>query len=124
MATEEKISAGGVIVEEGTPPSDLFILKSGSVGVYMDDTLIEAFNAKDTVVGEMSVILDRPRTATVKARSNCTIVRYHADDLLALVRDHPEVAQIIFQSLAGRLDKANKKIAELTEEARKLIWQD
>ena len=124
MANEEKINAGETIVEEGTPPSDLFVLKNGSVGVYVEDTLIEVFNAKNTVVGEMSVILDRPRTATVKARSNCTITRYDGRDLDALVRDHPEVAQIIFKSLATRLDKANKKIAELTDEARKLLWQD
>ena len=124
MATEEKINSGEVIVEEGSPPSDLFILKNGSVGVYVEDTLIEAFNAKDTVVGEMSVILNRPRTATVKARSNCTIIRYDGNDLGALVNDHPDVAQIIFKSLAGRLDKANRKIADLTEEARKLLWHD
>jgi len=70
------------------------------------------------------VILRRPRTATVKARSNCTIIRYDGNDLGALIKDHPDVAQIIFRSLAGRLDKANKKIVELTEEARKLIWHD
>lgn len=124
MTEEQQIPAGTVLIEQNSEPDGFYVLKRGSIGVYMGETLLEVFNAKDTVIGEMSVILNRPRTATVKARSNCTVVKYDANDLTGLFAEHPDVAHMVMFNLASRLDIANQRIADLTRQERAKIWQD
>lgn len=124
MHKEKEIQAGKILVEENSPPDHFYILKRGSVGVYIGDTLIEVFNAKDSVVGEMSVILNRSRTATVKARSACTLLEYSAEQLMDIFREEPEIAYMIMRSLASRVDKANQRLSELSQQERKAQLQD
>jgi CRP/FNR family transcriptional regulator, cyclic AMP receptor protein len=122
MAKEEvRVNAGDVIVEQGGKSDGFFVLKQGSVGVYVDDVLIDVFMAKNAIVGEMSLILDRPRTATVKARGACTIIKYNKT-IKEIIKEEPEVAEMMMFSLAGRLDHANQKILEMTKE--KKVWED
>lgn len=124
MSEELQIPAGTVLIEQNSEPDGFYVLKRGSVGVYIGDSLLEVFNAKDTVIGEMSMILNRPRTATVKARSSCTVVKYPSDNLENLFAKEPALARMLVFNLASRLDLANQRIADLTRQDREKIWQD
>ena len=63
------------------------------------------------MLGEMSVLLDQPHTATVRAASDSTI--YEFDDAASFLRDQPAVALLIARLLAQRLNVATTYLADL-----------
>ncbi len=63
------------------------------------------------VLGEMSVLLDTPHTATVRAAQDSTI--YEIDDAASFLREQPAVATLIARMLAQRLNAANTYLADL-----------
>ena len=66
------------------------------------------------VVGEMSVLLDQPHTATVRAVSDSVV--YEFDDAAAFLRDQPAVALLIARLLAQRLNVANTYLADIMQQ--------
>ena len=63
------------------------------------------------MLGEMSVLLDQPHTATVRAASDSIV--YEFDDAASFLRDQPAVALLIARLLAQRLNVATTYLADL-----------
>jgi CRP/FNR family transcriptional regulator, cyclic AMP receptor protein len=63
------------------------------------------------VLGEMSVLLGEPHTATVRAAAQSII--YELDDASAFLNEQPAVALLIARLLAQRLNIANSYLADL-----------
>ena len=63
------------------------------------------------MLGEMSVLLDQPHTATVRAAADSAI--YEIDDAASFLRQQPAVTLIIARMLAQRLNVANTYLADL-----------
>ena len=66
------------------------MLIEGRLDVVKGDTVVASMSEPGDVVGEMSVLLDHPHTATVRAASNSTI--YEFSDAASFLRGQPEVA--------------------------------
>jgi CRP-like cAMP-binding protein len=56
-------------------------------------------------------VLDRPATATVRARSDTEVLV--ADDGIAFLREHPEVVLEVARTLATRLDNLTGHLADV-----------
>jgi CRP-like cAMP-binding protein len=65
-------------------------------------------------MGEMSVLLDKPHTATVRAASDSVI--YEINDAASFLRQQPAVAILIARMLAQRLNVANTYLADLKQQ--------
>ena len=63
------LATGDVLIEEGAPPSRLLVLVSGSVTVERDGVAFARIDTPGAVFGEMSAVLGKPATATVRAAS-------------------------------------------------------
>jgi CRP-like cAMP-binding protein len=61
------VPAGETLIDEGDPAGRMLILVSGSVVVEHDGVAFARIDTPGAVFGEMSVVLERPATATVKA---------------------------------------------------------
>ena len=61
------LAAGEVLVREGDPGGDLYVLESGKLTVERDGVTIAAITEAGALVGEMSVLTGRKNSATVKA---------------------------------------------------------
>ena len=86
-------SPGETLVREGEPPGDVFVLSSGRVRIMTGDrqrTL--ATMAAPALVGEMAVVLDQPRNATVVATAPSAGVRISKETVLELLGSEPEFA--------------------------------
>ena len=59
----------------------------------------------------MSVLLDKPHTATVRAAADSVI--YEIDDAASFLREQPGVALLIARMLAQRLNAANTYLADI-----------
>jgi CRP/FNR family cyclic AMP-dependent transcriptional regulator len=110
-ALQRNVSAGTLILHEGSTTGHLFVLIEGKLEVVKGDTVVASIVEPGAVVGEMSVLLDQPHTATVRAASNSTI--YEFSDAGSFLRDQPAVALLIARLLAQRLNVAPTYLADV-----------
>ena len=108
---ERAVPAGTLIIHEGGKTGHLFVLIEGRLEVIKGDTVVASIAEPGAVVGEMSVLLDQPHTATVRAASDSTI--YEFNDAASFLRDQPAVALLIARLLAQRLNVATTYLADI-----------
>jgi CRP/FNR family cyclic AMP-dependent transcriptional regulator len=109
--TQRDVAAGTIVIHEGGATGHLFVLIAGRLEVIKGDTIVASITEPGAVVGEMSVLLDQPHTATVRAASDSTV--YEFGDAAAFLRDQPAVALLIARLLAQRLNVANTYLADI-----------
>jgi CRP-like cAMP-binding protein len=92
-AARELLFAGGeVIVHESAPGGSMFIVMRGRVAIAVGAERREvAVTEAGGYFGEMSLLTGEPRTATVLARGDCTVLEIAADAFRAYVQSRPEV---------------------------------
>ena len=98
----ETIAAGEVLISEGARPSRMLVLSSGSVIVEHDGVPFARIDKPGSVFGEMSVVLDRPATATVRAVDEVCV--HVVDNPLAFLTERPGAALAVLRMTASRLD--------------------
>src|SRR3982074_3464798 len=108
---QRKVPAGTLVIHEGGTTGHLYVLIEGRLEVIKGDTTVASIVEPGAVVGEMSVLLDRPHTATGRAASDATI--YEFGDAAAFLREQPEVALLIARLLAQRLNVATTYLADV-----------
>ena len=109
--SERAVPAGMVLLREGSKTGHLFVLLEGRLEVIKGDSVVAVLTEPGAMVGEMSVLLDQPHTATVRAAADSMV--YEFDDAAAFLRDQPQVALLIARLLAQRLNAANTYLADL-----------
>ena len=109
--TRRSVPAGTEFIQEGGKTGHLFVLVDGKVEVVKGDNLDAVIEEPGAVFGEMSVLLDKPHSARVRAASDCVL--YEFDDAASFLRERPAVALLIAQLLAQRLHVATSYLADL-----------
>ena len=107
------LAAGEVLIAEGDPGGDLFVLESGKLTVERDGVPLASISSEGALVGEMSVLLGTENTATVRAAEPST-VRVVANALAYLERQ-PLVALRVAMLLSQRLDSTSALLVELSK---------
>jgi CRP-like cAMP-binding protein len=109
--TQRLVEAGALVVTEGGTTGHLYVLMEGRLEVIKGDTVVATIAEPGAVLGEMSVLLDQPHTATVRASSDSVI--YEFEDAASFLIQQPGVALLIARMLAQRLNVANTYLADL-----------
>ena len=107
----QSVPAGTSVVHEGGRTGHLYVLIEGRLEVIKGDTVVASITEPGAVLGEMSVLLDQPHTATVRAASDSVV--YEINDAAAFLRQQPGVAILIARMLAQRLNAANTYLADI-----------
>lgn len=105
------VPVGTEILHEGGRTGHLFVLIEGRLEVIKGDTVVATMTEPGAISGEMSVLLDMPHTATVRAALDSVI--YEIDDAASFLRQQPAMALIIARMLAQRLNVATTYLADL-----------
>jgi CRP/FNR family transcriptional regulator, cyclic AMP receptor protein len=105
------VAAGAEVLHEGGRTGHLYVLIEGRLEVVRGDTVVATLIEPGAVLGEMSVLLDAPHTATVRAAQDSVV--YEIDDAASFMRQQPAVALIIARMLAQRLNVATTYLADL-----------
>ena len=109
--TVEEFEQGSIIIDEGGASGRLIVLEDGVVEVLRGETIIARIAEPGSIFGEMSVLLDRPYTATVRA---ATPVRARVtDDAAGFMSENPAVALAVARGLAQRLNAATTYLVDL-----------
>ncbi len=104
----ENVDAGHTLFVEGAPSSNLYVILSGSAIVRKNGRRIARLGPGD-VVGELSVILGGPRTATVEADTPIEWLVLDRASLRTAIDEVPGLGWNVLQSVASRLDETNKR---------------
>ncbi len=106
-----RVPAGTVIIREGGKTGHLFVLIEGRLEVLKGDGVVAVLAEPGAMFGEMSVLLDQPHTASVRAASDSLV--YEFDDAARFLREQPEVTLVLARLLAQRLNVATTYLADL-----------
>ncbi|HYL08315.1 MAG TPA: cyclic nucleotide-binding domain-containing protein, partial [Candidatus Udaeobacter sp.] len=105
---------GESIFRKGDTGSELYVVIEGEVRVHLDGAgreLTLARHGVGSVVGEMSVFDEQPRSAGAQAMTDTTVRVLRRDRLHAVVNEHPEVLLEFVKNLSHRLREMDEKIA-------------
>ena len=101
-------SSSSTIFRQGEAGDAFYVVATGTVGVYVNDES-NAGQARVRVLhagepfGEMALLTNTPRTATIRAETNCEVLRLERSSFLDLVREQPTVALAVAATLSRRL---------------------
>ncbi|MEQ1768291.1 MAG: Crp/Fnr family transcriptional regulator [Devosia sp.] len=105
---------GEELVTEGSPGGTLYVLEEGRLVVERGGVAIAHISEPGSLIGEMSVLLGTPNSATVRAEkaSGVRVVR----DALKYLERQPEVTLRVATLLAARLDKTSRLLVDMQGE--------
>ena len=122
--------AGAMIIQEGDPGDSLFIMASGEVEITKQLTLVlDEDTPKERVMirlkaengvyfGEMALLENETRSATVTALTDCSLLELHQKDFLDLIWHNPVMGVKLLlrlaQVLSRHLRKTNQDVVKLT----------
>ena len=108
--TSERLTfdGGQELFHQGDVGDKAFIIVQGEAEVLVDSPggpLKVATLAKNDLVGEIAILIDVPRTATVRAANELTTLAISKDQFFQMITEFPEMAIEIMRELAHRLEK-------------------
>ncbi|MEO7223976.1 MAG: cyclic nucleotide-binding domain-containing protein [Devosia sp.] len=111
----ETFKSGATLIKQGGEDRKLFVLVEGQVEVLRQDTQVSYIEEPGSLFGEMSVLLDMPYSANVKALSS--VKAYVIDDAIQFLSSKPEIALELAALLARRLYYTTSYLVDLQQQA-------
>ncbi|MCL2130635.1 MAG: cyclic nucleotide-binding domain-containing protein, partial [Treponema sp.] len=116
-----RVKEGSVIFKEGASGEELFILVSGGVGAWVkqpDGTQRKMFDIKKgDFFGEMSVIANESRSATLKAQGDTELLSLHGIDFYRIIYEHPMIGAKMLKAIgkvqSSWLDETSKSLTDI-----------
>lgn len=120
LLTVQTFPAGKVIIKEGTEGDTMYLLTDGVVDIlkttaFGDEYVTASVSSEySCVFGEMALIDNAPRSATVRANTECKTLMISKKDFQAYCRQYPrvgcELLFIISTTLVRNLRKENENL--------------
>ena len=116
--TSERVTfrAGQTLITQDEIGHEAFIIIDGEAEVIVrtpDGPRVVATVTRNDVVGEIAILCDVPRTATVTAKTDVVTLCITKDLFFRLITEFPQIAIEIMRELASRLDRTTKQIAQM-----------
>jgi CRP-like cAMP-binding protein len=102
LATRLDLPAGRELTREGSTGQEFIIVLDGDVEVRIDGDVV-ATPAAGQCYGEIALLTDRPRTATVVARTDVTVEVIGRREFAALLATQPGIEVQLRQAMADHL---------------------
>jgi CRP-like cAMP-binding protein len=121
MVNTWRYGPNDLIIRENDPGESAYIIESGQVAVTKESNgrnIHIATLGKGATFGEMSMVDDLPRSASVVAMEETIVREFHRDDLYAAMKENPEIFGKFLKSIFERLREANRTIANMDPDAK------
>jgi len=121
--TSERLTydAGQALFQQGDMGDAAYIIVDGAAEVLIDapsGPIKVAELSRNAIVGEIAILCDVPRTATVKAQSRLVTLRIAKETFFRLLTEFPQIAIEIMRELAARLEHTNAQLREAITRAK------
>ena len=105
-------SQGEAIFTEGEPGNKtMYLIEKGRVEVLKGDAVVARLGVGEPI-GEMSLLLDEPRSATVRALNSVEALEITGENFGEILAKQPGIGWTIMKALAQRLKNTTKALSE------------
>lgn len=115
ITREQRYSGGEIIFHENDEGDALYIIVSGSVRIIKgleEQVTLDVLQGRD-VFGEMSILDQEPRSATIETIEDTRLLVIMRDDFQRLLLARPRIAFSLFRTLSGRLRHLSTRLREV-----------
>ncbi len=125
LSSEARFDNGDVLFFEDTPGDCFFVVLEGELEVWkrygQSDELLLNVCGVGQPVGEMALIDDQPRSATVRARGVTSVLQIQAADFRNLIRSNTRISVTLLRSVTSMVRRSNEAhIADLDRQNKEL----
>ena len=113
-ATRRQVAAGEVICREGEKGDEFFVVLEGKVAVAADDFGTSkgiAQLGRGAFFGEMAVVANQPRSATVTVVETCDLLAFGRQVVEGVLKDYPTVRQTLNAIGVKRTEELLEKLS-------------
>ncbi len=117
IAVRRNYKKNRVIIHQGDEAGNMFILLQGQMRVYVEDEqgrqlTVRRLKAGDTF-GEVGLIGDFARTASVETLSDCSVAVFTRANYLAFLHDFPEITLALAKNLANLVRDTTEELSSI-----------
>ena len=126
MSERVGFDPGKRLMQQGDPADAAYLIIDGHAEVVLETSagpvIVATLGAND-FVGEMAILGDVPRNATVRAKDRVIALRISKEPFMRMVREFPTMAVSIMRELAQRVDLTNHQLSAAHAEVKRLREQ-
>lgn len=114
---------GKIVVRQGDPADAAYLIIDGHAEVVAETPagpVILATLGANEIVGEMGILCNMPRNATVRAEDRLIALRISKESFMRMLREFPNISISIMQELAHRLEASNNQLRAAHTEINRL----
>jgi CRP-like cAMP-binding protein len=109
LGTEVQADAGQVLTEQGRTGKEFFLVVEGEARCSIDGTEVARFGKGD-FFGELSLLSDAPRSATIVAETPMTLLVLDSREFAAMLQDNPQIALKMLHRMADRIRELDRSL--------------
>jgi len=114
-----RFAPGEVLMRKGESADSAYVILEGEVEILGETPageFVVAVVGHNSLQGEMGVIMNAPRGATVRAKTPVRVLRVASEVFLRLITENPECALDVMRQLCTRLAASNARLAAAQSE--------
>lgn len=107
--------SGEILMRQGDPGDDAYVIIEGTADVLVETDggeQIVAQRGPGDLIGELALLCDAPRSATVRAHDPMEVLRISREVLFRLIDDNPQVAKLLTHTIAGRMESMMRQFSK------------
>src|SRR3954452_16432017 len=116
LGRRRRLTRGALLISEGNRSDNVYVVLAGHLKVFSTSDrgaeIVLAVRGPGALLGELAVIDDEPRAASVCALEPVEVAAVPAAAFSGFLRAHPEVMFTLLRTLTGRLRDADRKRVE------------
>jgi CRP-like cAMP-binding protein len=123
MSERVGFDAGKNLCRQGDPADAAYLIIDGEAEIILEGPagpITVATLGANEIVGEIGILCDLPRNATVRAKNRLVALRIAKDPFTRMVREFPNMSVSIMRELAHRLELTNNQLRTALSEVRLL----
>lgn len=98
---------GERLIRKGDEADSMYFIVSGEVEVDQESAAPKSRLGAGNFFGEIALITERERTATITALSTCRLLVLHKDDFVSFMDAHPDLKEAVREAAKRRLEEIN-----------------
>ena len=118
-------SEGQALFAQGDIGNAAFIIMHGEAEVITEGPggeITVATLGKNQFIGEIAILIDVPRTATVRAMTEVTVLVISKDMFYRMVSEFPEIGIEVMRDLAHRLEQTTIQLRQMRDETNPILF--
>lgn len=109
----QHFAPGDIIMRQGDRADYVFSLLEGEAEVLSENIAVGRIGEGE-IIGAMAVLTGQPRSATVRAKTRCTVVKVPHNQFTTLIHDHPAMIHALLTDMARHIVQLNRQVVGLS----------